>query len=398
MIFPVNAEGMIDHILLAPYYLTLKFRHFLYDKGIRKSRTAPIPAISIGNVTAGGTGKTPHTEMLIRMLSQDSIWKGSRISVLSRGYKRKTKGFQQVTADGTATEFGDEPLQIKRKFPQITVAVDKDRIQGCDFLAHPDTLLTSKKARKCKDKNIAPQDLIILDDAFQYRALKPALSIVLMDYARPVFKDHLIPAGRLRDLPSRIYRADIIIVTKCPAYIEDQDKMKCAAELGLQGFDPRTCQAKTPDGKNIGVFFTKINYCDIQTFYPEGEHRYAYSRQAVVITGIANDRPMVMYLSDTYKIVKKISFPDHHRFTPADIRTMEKAAAEYPTAVLVTTEKDSQRFLDCKKISGTLRKRLFRIPITVEFITDHERLCFISALDSALKPCLQMPQGSALRE
>ena len=139
---------MIDKILLFPYWFSLKFRHFLFDTEIRKVHTADVPTICIGNVTVGGTGKTPHTEMLIRTLLQDEEWGGKNLAVLSRGYKRKTKGFQQVTADGSALLYGDEPLQIKKKFPGITVAVDKSRTEGCNFLAHPEKLETSKKARR----------------------------------------------------------------------------------------------------------------------------------------------------------------------------------------------------------------------------------------------------------
>lgn len=376
---------MVDRLLLAPYYITLKIRHFLYDKGIRKSHRAEVPTISVGNVTVGGTGKTPHTEMLLRLLSDIQTWKGKKIAVLSRGYKRKTRGFQQVLEEGTAREFGDEPLQIKRKFPDTTVAVDKNRIQGCDFLTHPDTLQTSKKARRCKDKNIGPQDLIILDDAFQYRALKPSLSIVLVDYNRPIFSDHLIPMGRLRDLPERALEADILIVTKCPAYLENAEKAECISSLKLRDYNPADCTAETPHGKRTHIFFTRIRYCAIETFFPEGEHRYAYARQAVIVTGIANDKPLAMYLSDTYRIVKKLSFPDHHAFTDGDIRAIEKAAREFPTAVIVTTEKDSQRLLDCKKISGTLKQRLFRIPIKVDFLTQEEKAVFTSLLDSGLR-------------
>ena len=156
---------MIDKILLFPYWLSLKFRHFLYDSGLKKVRQADVPTICIGNITVGGTGKTPQTEMLIRTLLQDEEWGSRNLAVLSRGYKRKTKGFQQVTADGSALAYGDEPLQIKKKFPEITVAVDKSRIEGCDFLAHPEKLQSSKKGRKCIDKNIPAADLIILDDA-----------------------------------------------------------------------------------------------------------------------------------------------------------------------------------------------------------------------------------------
>ena len=377
---------MIDKFILAPYYLTLKFRNFLYDKGLKKSCRAGIPTVSVGNVTVGGTGKTPHTEMLVRMLLQHGYWSDKKIAVLSRGYRRKTKGFQQVTPDGTAADFGDEPLQIKRKFPQVTVAVDKDRIQGCGFLAHPEKLASSKKARRCIDKDIMPQDLVILDDAFQYRRLTPSVSVVLMDYSRPVFKDHLLPAGRLRDLPGRIFKADMMIVTKCPAYLEAGDKAVYAAEtLGMKGYDPETCTAATPAGERKHIFFTRIKYCDIETFFPEGEHRFAYAKQAILLTGIANDRPLAMYLSDTYKIVRKLSFPDHHSFSDADIRSIEKAALAHPTAVIITTEKDSQRLLDCKNIPGTLRQRMFRIPITVDFLSEEERSCFTSALDAALR-------------
>ena len=377
---------MIDNILLAPYYMALKFRHFLYDKGIRKSRKAPVPTISIGNVTVGGTGKTPHTEMLLRLLASDPQWAGKNIAVLSRGYKRKTKGFQQVTAEGPASAFGDEPLQIKRKFPRTVVAVDKNRMQGCSFLADPEKLKSSKKARKCLDKDLAAQDLIILDDALQYRPLIPTVSIVLMDYSRPVFNDRLMPLGRLRDLPERALKADIIIITKSPAYLDDSDKAEYVSEkLHLKGFNPQTCKAETRKGKHIGIFFTKIKYCGIETIFPEGEHRYSYAKQAILVTGIANDRPLAMYLSDTYKIIGKLSFPDHHSFTDADIKKIGRLSRAHPTAALITTEKDSQRFLDCKKIPETLRQKMFRVPITVDFLSDEEKNVFTSLLDRKLR-------------
>ena len=153
----------------------------------------------------------------------------------------------------------------------------------------------------------------------------------------------------------------------------------------MKGYDPETCTATTPAGERKHIFFTRIKYCDIETFFPEGEHRFAYAKQAILLTGIANDRPLAMYLSDTYKIVRKLSFPDHHSFSEADIRSIEKAALAHPTAVIITTEKDSQRLLDCKNIPGTLRQRMFRIPITVDFLSEEERSCFTSALDAALR-------------
>ena len=245
---------MIDKILLFPYWLSLKIRHFLYDAGLKKVRSADVPTICIGNITVGGTGKTPHTEMLIRTLLQDQEWGGKNLAVLSRGYKRKTKGFQQVTADGSAAAYGDEPLQIKKKFPGITVAVDGNRIEGCDFLAHPEKLQSSKKARKCMDKNLPASDLIILDDAFQHRSLKPTLSIVLVDYNRPIFKDHLLPFGRLRDLPQRIAAADIVIVSKCPNEVNAWEKCTWAENLGIMNFDATSCSGTRRNGKKQHIF------------------------------------------------------------------------------------------------------------------------------------------------
>ncbi len=144
---------MIDSIILFPYWITLKLRHLLFDLGIRKSNQADVPTICVGNVTVGGTGKTPHTEMILKLLLEESIWKDEHIAVLSRGYKRSTRWFQQVVADGCAKDYGDEPLQIKRKFPQVTVAVDKSRVRGCRFLSDRQKLISLKKSKKCKDGN-----------------------------------------------------------------------------------------------------------------------------------------------------------------------------------------------------------------------------------------------------
>ena len=144
---------MIDKFLLFPYWLALKIRHFMFDNGLRKVQKTEVPSICVGNITVGGTGKTPHTEMILRLLLEDQDWGNKDIAVLSRGYKRKTRGFQQVTSHGTAKEYGDEPMQIKSKFPNITVAVDKSRNEGCNVLCHPHTVNTSRKGRRCKDKN-----------------------------------------------------------------------------------------------------------------------------------------------------------------------------------------------------------------------------------------------------
>ena len=376
---------MIDKILLFPYWLSLKLRHFFYDSGLRKVSSADVPTICIGNITVGGTGKTPHTEMLIRTLLQDEEWGSRSIAVLSRGYKRKTKGFQQVTSDGTALAYGDEPLQIKKKFPGITVAVDKSRTEGCDFLAHPDKLQTTKKGKKCIDKDLPAAGLIILDDAFQHRALRPTLSIVLVDYNRPIFKDHLLPIGRLRDLPERIAAADIVIVSKCPNDVNAWEKCTWAENLGIRNFDAASCSGTRRNGKKQHIFFSTITYDAAEAVFPEGNPRYIYTNRLVLFSGIANDAPLLSYLSSDYKIVRHFKFPDHHKFSRADINTIASAAKEFPTSVIMTTEKDCQRIRDCHKIKEELKQRMFYSPIKTAFLTENEKEKFITALKDGLR-------------
>ena len=376
---------MIDRILLFPYSLTLACRHALYNIGLFKSHKATVPTICVGNITVGGTGKTPHTEMILRMLLEDERWQDKNIAVLSRGYKRKSKGFQQVVVDGTAEDFGDEPLQIKRKFPQVTVAVDKSRKEGCMFLTNPELLQTSKKAARCLYKDMPKADIIVLDDAFQHRSLKPDFSAVLIDYNRPVFKDHLMPIGRLRDLPSRLSAADALIVTKCPTYIDDEQRAAWAADLGLKEFDPQTCEGVRSNGKRQKIFFTYINYDTPQAVYPEGDTRYLYAKRLILFSGIANDAPLRHFVCGEYKIVKHFNFPDHHKFTRSDIYSIRNASDTYPTSVIMTTEKDCQRVRDCKFVPGSLKDRMFHIPIKVGFLGDEDRNIFKSMLASFLK-------------
>lgn len=339
-----------DKILLAPYYWTLRIRHKLFDSGVCKILESPVPTVCIGNITVGGTGKTPHTEMLVRMLTaDDSPLRGKHIAVLSRGYKRKSKGFRTVTTDGTAKEFGDEPLQIKKKFPGTTVAVDKDRIEGCKFLA--------------EGKNGCPKaDLVILDDAFQYRKLKADLSIILVDFNRPVFNDHLLPLGHLRDIPERLHKADVVIVTKCPPYLDNWEKSKWRDSLHFDG----------------PVFFSTIGYDSLEPVFPEADSRYIHAQRAILFTGIANDSDLERHLSDNYRIVHHLKFPDHHDFSKADIQAVERASRESGTAIVLTTEKDSQRLVDCPYIGAELKKRLFKVPIRVKFLTDDALAALIS--------------------
>ena len=362
---------MIDRILLFPYSLTLACRHALYNIGLFKSHKAEVPTICVGNITVGGTGKTPHTEMILRMLLEDEKWQDKNIAVLSRGYKRKSKGFQQVVVEGTAEDFGDEPLQIKRKFPQVTVAVDKSRKRGCEFLSNPELLQTSKKGRRCIYKDMPKADIIVLDDAFQHRALKPVVSIVLVDYSRPVFKDHLMPLGKLRDLSSRIKAADIVIVSKCPKYMDDWEMEKWTKRLGLK--------------ENQHLFFTTISYDTPVAIFPEGDSRYLYAQKLILFSGIANDAPLARQLTNNYQIVKHFNFPDHHKFSRADILSIRNAADNFPTSVVMTTEKDCQRVRDSKAVPESLKTRLFYAPIKTEFLNEEDKARFTSVLLSYLR-------------
>ena len=367
---------MIDQILLFPYYLTLKLRNRIYGRPGRKLHYADAPTICIGNVTVGGTGKTPHVEMVLRLLQQSEAWSGKHLAVLSRGYKRDSTGFQQVTAGGSATMFGDEPLQIKKKFPDVTVAVDKDRVEGCDLLVHPDKLQGRKYAKKCWNRDFPAADLIVLDDAFQYRKLKAAKNIVLVDYNRPVHKDMLLPLGRLRDLPERIYDADAVIVTKCPAALDEFARAKFVEEMGFTDYLPSGCDAANPAGRRQFIFFTTVLYGQATGVYSTAEPRYLYAKKAILVTGIAKDGPLRAFLSDTYKLIKRFSFPDHHRFTWKDINRIQDASSAQPTAAILTTEKDAQRLLDYAGMPEPLMQRLFQVPITVDFLTADERETF----------------------
>ncbi|MCR4860602.1 MAG: tetraacyldisaccharide 4'-kinase [Bacteroidales bacterium] len=367
---------MIDKILLFPYYLTLKLRNRFYSRPGHKAAAAEVPTLGIGNVTAGGTGKTPHVEMVLRLLQQSEEWSGKNLAVLSRGYKRDSAGFQQVIASGSAAMFGDEPLQIKKKFPGVTVAVDKNRVEGCDLLVHPEKLSARKYAKKCWNRDFPAADYIVLDDAFQYRKLSATRNIVLVNWNRPVHKDHLLPLGRLRDLPERLFEADVIIVTKCPAEMDHFEKVRFVEEMGLTNFLPSACTATAPGGRQVLVFFTTIRYGAVQGVYSTSNPRFSYAKKVILLTGIAGDGPLRAYLSDTYKIVKRFSFPDHHRFTWKDINRLQEMVDRNPTLAVATTEKDAQRLLDFSGMPESLRERLFLVPITVDFLTDEEREIF----------------------
>lgn len=330
---------MISKALFFPYYITLKIRHRLYDKGKIKSYSYDVPVVCIGNVTVGGTGKTPMTEYAVRVYSG----KYEHVAVLSMGYKRKGKGFKLVRPDDAVEEVGDEPLQIKKKFPDITVAIDRNRRRGIENL-----LALDEKP-----------DVIILDDGFQRREVTPSKNIFLVDYNRPIFKDELLPMGRLRDLPDQIRRAETVVITKCPEYIDEWDREKM-----------RKLTRVNPEQN---LYFAKIKYCQPKPIFEEfGDNRYIYSKSVFLFTGVANPRPLEEWLCGSYDHIAHEKFPDHHKFTSADIRKIRSYAEHNPLSILLTTEKDAQRLKGNRHITDEMKVRMYYLPVEVEFLTYEE--------------------------
>ena len=354
------------------YRTILKIRHNAYDSGRRKQYECDVPVICIGNITVGGTGKTPHTELVLRILQNSVEFAGKQLAVLSGGYKRKSRGFWNVQEGGSAAFYGDEPVQIKNKFPSVAVAVDKDRVEGCEVLRGRLREVGSKKKKRVVfDGETPAADVIVLDDAFQYRKLKAKVNIVLVDYNRPVDRSSLLPFGNLRDLPERLAAADIVIVTKCPNYLSGEEREEWRRRLGIKFTQ--------------SLFFTTINYVRPAVVFPDADPRYTYSKKLVLFTGIANDRPLRCYLSDNYKILKKFSFSDHHKYKASDLAKVNSVVKRNPTAAVATTEKDAQRVRDLKKVPPLIKDRLFQVPIEAGFLSEEERIEFENTLLCAIK-------------
>jgi len=331
------------------YGIVTGIRNFLYDSGILKSKDFDIPVISIGNLTVGGTGKTPHTEYLISLFKEDY-----KVAVLSRGYKRKTKGFIEVKTDSPVADIGDEPLQIKRKFPHVTVVVDKDRVHGIHKLI--------------KDSNNS-FDVVLLDDAFQYRKINPSVNILLIDYNRPINKDLILPAGRLRESHHQIKRATIIIYTKCPDNLSNESRNIIKEDLHLYPYQ--------------SLFFTSIAYDNPVPVFPEiVEESFSFSDKKnsfLLFSGIANPAPFWNYVYSVAKVEDKMVFPDHHFYSSGDIQKIEKRydrMSKDNYLYILTTEKDAMRLKFGSNVSFGIRKKMFYLPIKVGFLEKGENRLF----------------------
>ena len=316
------------------YATAVAVRNMLYDWGIFKSVVFNLPVITVGNLTVGGTGKTPCTEMLV------SLFKDKRVTaVLSRGYKRKTKGFRYVEVADMVSDVGDEPLQIKRKFPKLTVAVDANRVGGIQRL----------------QQEVPQLGLVILDDAFQHRRVKPAISMLLVDYSRPITEDHYLPYGRLRDTLGQKARANVVIVTKCPENMRPIDQRIMMKTLKLYPYQQ--------------LFFTTFGYELPQPVFPESATLPISIKETVALTGIANPQSFIEHLNTFSKLLQHIDFPDHHVFNKRDIARMNALVNTYPDVPIFTTEKDAQRLRMAKNCSEALKRQLFYIPVSVQFFS-----------------------------
>ena len=335
-------------ILLYPfswiYGLVVYIRNSLYDYKFLRSTEFEIPVISIGNITVGGTGKTPHTEYLVELLK-----KHVKVATLSRGYKRKTKGFRLVETTSKAREVGDEPLQIKKKFPEVTVAVDEKRVRGINQLL--------------KDESKSP-DAILLDDAFQHRQVSPGINILLIDYNRPIDQDELLPVGRLRERKYQRRRANVIIYTKCPDEITPITRRIIMKDVNLRPYQ--------------SLYFTTMVYGNPVPVFGERTGEEEDLKQPVILlSGIANPALWQSYMAGRYAVIDELIFGDHHHFRPKDLKNIEARFIRYQeqNPVIITTEKDAMRLRDEENIPEFIRSQMYYIPLKIKFL-DHEGKSF----------------------
>lgn len=336
------------------YGMVTGARNWMFDHGVLRVKSYDVPVISVGNITVGGTGKTPHVEYITGMLSLDY-----KMAVLSRGYKRKTRGFILANSHSTPESVGDEPLQIFRKFGKhAKVAVCENRNKGIQELLRlfPDI------------------ELIVLDDAFQHRYVKPKISVLLMDYNKPIYEDHLLPLGRLRENPHQINRADMVVVTKCPENITPIDCRLLKKNLDLMPYQQ--------------FYMSRYAYGDLQPVFPNDDPYSAHlsmltERDTVfLLTGVANPRSFVLHFQKYPFKVKVCHFPDHHNYSREDLKMIEDKFSKLPgeRKIIVTTEKDAVRLSYNPYYPPQLKAVTYYMPIEVRMMESSEDADFITNL------------------
>ncbi len=323
------------------YGLFVWCRNKLFDWQVIRSVKFELPVISIGNITVGGTGKTPHAEYLISLLSSDY-----KTAMLSRGYKRKTQGFILANDDKSLEDIGDEPYQVFSKFKDAYIAVDPDRVDGIKRLI----------------KEIRGLQVIILDDAFQHRYVKPGISIVLIDSNRPVYKDFLLPFGELREQKSSLRRADIVIITKVSDNLNAEED---------------TCWKKNFKlNQSQKLFFTAYEHTGLKPVFENNRQKIQLAEltdhfyEILLVTGIANPKPLVQYLSSVGCKLICMRFPDHHEYTSDDLFKIQKNFEPIKSnhKLILTTEKDSVKLKKLDDLPASLKDCMYYVPINVKFM------------------------------
>ena len=332
------------------YGFVVFIRKKFFDWKIFKQVQYNVPVICVGNITVGGTGKTPHIEYLIRLLKPRY-----KVAVLSRGYKRKSKGFVLATQNTDYKKIGDEPYQIKNKFPDIIVAVDENRRHGIE------TLLAMKEK----------PDVILLDDAYQHRYVKPSFSVLLTNYNRTIYTDTLLPAGRLREPAHNSDRANIIIVTKCPEGLKPIDMRIITHDLNIYPY--QTLLFTTTEYGDLVAMF------DRQDLFSSTEKPLAsiMGKEVLLVAGIASPEQLVNEISKYTDSIKLMSFPDHHSFSAKDIKEIEDEFHKLgDKAITILTEKDAARLTDGNKLSERLKASMYYLPVKISFVTKEEEEIF----------------------
>lgn len=337
-------DDIVLRVLLLPlallYGLGVSLRNFLYNTGVLRSVRFDLPVISIGNLSVGGAGKSPHIEYLLRWLDEYI-----EPAVLSRGYGRKTEGFRMVTLQDDATQTGDEPLQFKHKFPHLPICVSESRALGVPELIkrHPQI--------QC----------VLLDDAFQHLAVTPGLNILLTEYTHPFTRDWLLPAGRLREWRHEYRRADIIIVTKCPPQLTPEQRYKMYEEL-----DPYPRQR---------VYFSHYTYGQpYDLLRPDMIRPFAVTDTVLLVSAIANTDYLLQYLAGEVQTIHTREFEDHHYFTETDLLELLKRFDNLPQKdkYIITTEKDAARLALHRDFFWKNDVQVYVLPIRVAFLHDDE--------------------------
>lgn len=333
--------------LSAIYGLAVRLRNKLFDWNILKSRSFDVPVICVGNISVGGTGKTPHTEYLIRLLKNEF-----NVCVLSRGYKRKSKGFVIARKNETTIEdIGDEPFQMWQKFPDISVAADSDRCNGIDHLI--------KEA-----SNNSKQQVIVLDDAYQHRYVKAGIYILLIDYNRRIRHDALLPAGRLREPESEKKRADIIIVSKCPESLSKEEVKELYSEISPK--------------KSQDVFFTHMKYGSLYSIFDKGRNNkmscndISPDMNILLLTGIASPKAITEELGRYTQKITSMVFADHHNFSNEDMNNLKQNFMSMPEGkrIIITTEKDAARLISHPHLDDELKPYIYALPVEVDFLNN----------------------------